>query len=1450
MLTNRLKLRRILWVFAVLLLISAISACSNKDDFIKIAFETNEGVALDQIDFNLDKDVTSLPEPTRQGYIFVGWYIDEGLTNEVDISDFLDKESIILYAKWEEEYPIYTITFDAQGGSSDKTINFEKNTIPAYYLPTKEGYVFSGWYGDLDDLSSKYIFDEVLNENITLYAKWEIRSEHVLSIIFNQNMIFEFNTNGQELPDVTTLVPNDMVNNIENYYKDDLFSYIFDPITDDLANNQTLYARLDERKYVFYEDITFGDADSIVRNNQLQAYALKDGILYSFEQTVSERNSINQAMIYKPIRSLYNSNIQGNIKSIDLIKDNLLLIELHSNEQYLGYLSKSINTYDFRFDRLKEMLKLNENEKVIQVISVDLGLLFITNEQRILFNSIGFITANYDYFGVIDVTDEFDLNENEQFDETYKLLSSSTVKTTEGRVFALTHQLANYALFSVQEDGTLFTEYSKSQVSNDDIFYLDFENNHFSYLTIKGEYFLSSIAIVDDIHEYIALGEDEYIIDFMNEVFITNKNRFIAMNNLRFLEDVTPIFIEGLNASDYKFNEAHTDLLIRTNDDKIYHFKYHFTDLTEQFEQYDFSFDDINDEYSFTMIKEDEKYYINDQLKIELFDVGFSKFVIDGPYQVGENVAIDSFESTTYDMSGYLNEYNQALKSSIKMPSNDIRLYMMIHHSKSNVVFIGTEDGKRYATYELAIEQQITEEDILKTLPNTLEIDYVLDDNNVMVELPFTVKENGKFIYLTVYTKPKDEAIEIEINYIANNLSLGQSIHYGLPGDLLQDITENISFYDYNISGIYTDEDFTKPYIPTDEVLEDLSLYVKLTKMPIYKLTTHINDDTTFTRDFKNEITISEFSTMLSIIGYYGSMNKVDDELIINGVYLDAEKTIPVDMTMIFEEDVEIWIDLSSKFMIDLIEINPFGDAIMYDRLNVYKQEQVTGELIYDYLEKIYIDEDVTVYLDHDLTEKLLLSDVLDEEIKQLYYTVHQKNGTSITVHMYDYNDNQLIESLTLSYKEGLIDFYFPMYGYKDVDVYIDDTFTNLFDGTVSPDLELYATGILDAINLTIVDVDKDITYEAKYPVNEFLDWAAVATYLTQKDSTIRYIAVYEDSELQEKAYSYKITEDATIYVKRDYPVTIEHTTIVVSGLFEQTIDAYMIRDEAINVDDIKEKILVLYTPLAYLKEVKMYSDAMMTVEIDAYDNSEVTTIYLDIIEPKSYTMTFIDAHSQEVLGTKTFKDGETYRLSTMLSNMLNIPYEFRDAYIYDAYLDLAMTEYIENDIASEDKTYYIDFRLPEIYEITYQFEHTEIDDLILLVDENDILENQLIFEQIADYYGYLVSINYNIIDQVTYEDISRTTPNKDTTVTVELIIVEYVTIEFIYDLPTGASYNEYKTFEKGSLIEDSIFFGILINDPNSYDAYFYTDEEMTDGSLTFIADQNKTIYVKVQEKN
>ena len=45
------------------------------------------------------------PDPTREGYTFSGWYMDEGLTLEFDFETELD-EDISLYAKWNKAYPV------------------------------------------------------------------------------------------------------------------------------------------------------------------------------------------------------------------------------------------------------------------------------------------------------------------------------------------------------------------------------------------------------------------------------------------------------------------------------------------------------------------------------------------------------------------------------------------------------------------------------------------------------------------------------------------------------------------------------------------------------------------------------------------------------------------------------------------------------------------------------------------------------------------------------------------------------------------------------------------------------------------------------------------------------------------------------------------------------------------------------------------------------------------------------------------------------------------------------------------------------------------------------------------------------------------------------------------------------------------------------------------------
>jgi uncharacterized repeat protein (TIGR02543 family) len=73
-----------------------------------------------------------------------------------------------------QEVKEYTVTFDSNGGTSVEAQVVEENKrASAPNDPTKEGYTFLGWYvGD-----EKWSFiSHTITENITLKAKWEIKS--------------------------------------------------------------------------------------------------------------------------------------------------------------------------------------------------------------------------------------------------------------------------------------------------------------------------------------------------------------------------------------------------------------------------------------------------------------------------------------------------------------------------------------------------------------------------------------------------------------------------------------------------------------------------------------------------------------------------------------------------------------------------------------------------------------------------------------------------------------------------------------------------------------------------------------------------------------------------------------------------------------------------------------------------------------------------------------------------------------------------------------------------------------------------------------------------------------------------------------------------------------------------------------------------------------------------
>ncbi len=99
----------------------------------------------------------------------------------------------------------YTAQFDTNGGSAVDKVKTDKNgKIERPADPTKEGYIFVGWYSD-SKLTKPFDFSAELTANSTLYAKWKENNEIILTIGSQKISVF-----GREIQnDVALKIVND-----------------------------------------------------------------------------------------------------------------------------------------------------------------------------------------------------------------------------------------------------------------------------------------------------------------------------------------------------------------------------------------------------------------------------------------------------------------------------------------------------------------------------------------------------------------------------------------------------------------------------------------------------------------------------------------------------------------------------------------------------------------------------------------------------------------------------------------------------------------------------------------------------------------------------------------------------------------------------------------------------------------------------------------------------------------------------------------------------------------------------------------------------------------------------------------------------------------------------------------------------------------------------------------
>lgn len=135
-------------------------AWSNKT----VSFNTGDAAAIDPIEVEYGQKLELPDDPVKEGSEFAGWYTDSEFAVEFDAESRI-VEDITLYAKFGEAV---TITFN---GTDLEAVSILKGTKVTEPTPTKEGYVFGGWFKE-STFDTEFDFDAAIDEDTVIYAKW------------------------------------------------------------------------------------------------------------------------------------------------------------------------------------------------------------------------------------------------------------------------------------------------------------------------------------------------------------------------------------------------------------------------------------------------------------------------------------------------------------------------------------------------------------------------------------------------------------------------------------------------------------------------------------------------------------------------------------------------------------------------------------------------------------------------------------------------------------------------------------------------------------------------------------------------------------------------------------------------------------------------------------------------------------------------------------------------------------------------------------------------------------------------------------------------------------------------------------------------------------------------------------------------------------------------------
>ena len=142
---------------------------------VTVTFNSDGGSSVDSITFQEGSMIDPLPETTKAGNNFLGWFNGQ---EQLTTSKMIMNDTTYI-AHWEER--TVTVTFNSDGGSSvsPRTIP-EGSTISDLPTSTKLGYTLSAWKNGSNTLTTS----TVINADITYTAEWAVKN---VTVTFNSD---------------------------------------------------------------------------------------------------------------------------------------------------------------------------------------------------------------------------------------------------------------------------------------------------------------------------------------------------------------------------------------------------------------------------------------------------------------------------------------------------------------------------------------------------------------------------------------------------------------------------------------------------------------------------------------------------------------------------------------------------------------------------------------------------------------------------------------------------------------------------------------------------------------------------------------------------------------------------------------------------------------------------------------------------------------------------------------------------------------------------------------------------------------------------------------------------------------------------------------------------------------------------------------------------------------